>query len=151
MCRKDDELTGSVAPRQRVGSPTGIGNRAWICWWLASLLLAAGCQKSAESNQRFQIEHELSPNPARVGVVTLTISVTDASKPVTHAVIHIEADMSHAGMSPVFAEAKEIQPGRYQSQLAFGMAGDWVILVHGTLPDGEKLEQQFDVRGVQPN
>jgi hypothetical protein len=30
------------------------------------------------------------------------------------------------------------------------MAGDWVILLHGTLPDGEKLERQFDVREVGP-
>jgi hypothetical protein len=31
------------------------------------------------------------------------------------------------------------------------MAGDWVILLHVTLPDGKKLERQFDVRGVRPN
>jgi hypothetical protein len=31
------------------------------------------------------------------------------------------------------------------------MAGDWVILLHITLPDGRRLERQFDVRGVQPN
>src|SRR5580700_10836674 len=31
------------------------------------------------------------------------------------------------------------------------MAGDWVILLHGALRDGEKLERQFDVRDVRPN
>jgi hypothetical protein len=31
------------------------------------------------------------------------------------------------------------------------MAGDWVILLHIVLPDGQKLEQQFDVSGVRPN
>jgi hypothetical protein len=74
-----------------------------------------------------------------------------AAHPLTGAHIAIEADMSHAGMSPVFAEAKEVQPGRYQSQLSLGMAGDWVILLHGTLSNGEKLERQFDVRDVRPN
>jgi hypothetical protein len=63
--------------------------------------------------------------------------------------------MSHAGMSPLFAEAKETEPGRYVARLEFSMAGDWVILLHITLSDAKKLERQFDVRevrpGVQPN
>jgi len=59
--------------------------------------------------------------------------------------------MSHAGMSPRFAEAKETDLGRYETQVEFPMAGDWVILLHVRLPDGKKLERQFDVRGVRPN
>ena len=59
--------------------------------------------------------------------------------------------MSHPGMSPVFGEAKEVAPGQYQAQVTFAMAGDWVILLHVTLPDGKKLERQFEVRGVRPN
>jgi hypothetical protein len=31
------------------------------------------------------------------------------------------------------------------------MAGDWVILAHITLANGQKLERQVDVKGVQPN
>jgi hypothetical protein len=97
------------------------------------------------------VGHEITPQPARVGVVTITFTLADAdTKAVAGAHITIEADMSHAGMSPVFAEAREIEPGRYQSQLVLGMAGDWVILLHGALPGGEKFEQQFDVKGVRP-
>ena len=44
-----------------------------------------------------------------------------------------------------------IEPGRYQAHLRFEMAGDWVILLHVTLPGGEKLERLIDVRGVRPN
>ena len=65
--------------------------------------------------------------------------------------MRVEADMTHAGMSPVFADAKETQPGRYQAQLSLPMAGDWVLLLHGTLPGGEKLERQFEVSGVRAN
>jgi hypothetical protein len=54
-------------------------------------------------------------------------------------------------MAPVFAEAREIEPGRYQAHLRFEMAGDWVILLHVTLLGGQKLERQFDVRDVRPN
>lgn len=59
--------------------------------------------------------------------------------------------MAHAGMAPVFADAQEIDPGRYQARLTLGMAGDWVILLHIVLRDGQKLEHQFDVSGVRPN
>jgi len=58
--------------------------------------------------------------------------------------------MTHAGMSPVFAESQEVQPGHYRSQLSLQMAGDWVILLHGTLAGGKKLEQQFDLPDVRP-
>lgn len=54
-------------------------------------------------------------------------------------------------MSPGFAEAKELEAGRYKAPLEFQMAGDWVILLHVTLPDGTKLERQIEVMGVRPN
>jgi YtkA-like len=77
--------------------------------------------------------------------------LSDATgKPITGARIAIEADMSHAGMSPFFADAKETERGRYQAQVEFQMAGDWVILLHVTLPGGNKVERQIDVRGVGP-
>jgi transcriptional regulator GlxA family with amidase domain len=78
--------------------------------------------------------------------------LTDAgNRPLTGAEIAVEADMSHAGMNPVFAQANEVQPAHYESHLSLAMAGDWVILLHGRLPNGEKLERQFDVRDVRPN
>ena len=87
-----------------------------------------------------------------MGVNTVTLRVADAAaRPVMGARIGMEADMSHPGMSPVFGEAKEIEPGQYRGQLEFGMAGDWVILLHVVLPGGQKLERQIDVRDVRPN
>ena len=58
--------------------------------------------------------------------------------------------MSHAGMVPVFADAVELEPGRYRSNLQLTMAGDWVVLVHLTLPDGLKVVRQFEIEGVAP-
>jgi hypothetical protein len=85
-------------------------------------------------------------------VETVSFKLADAAaRPVTGARIAIEADMSHAGMVPQFAEAKEAEPGRYQAHLRFEMAGDWVILLHVTLSGGKKLERQIDVKGVRPN
>jgi YtkA-like protein len=98
------------------------------------------------------MDHEISPQPARVGPIVLTFRLADsAAKAVTGAHIALEAEMSHAGMSPVFGEAKEIEPGQYQAHLMFEMAGDWTILLHVILPGGQKLERQIEVRGVRPN
>jgi hypothetical protein len=123
--------------------------------WLAGIvcaasLLQASCSRPVASSAFVAIEYEISPKPIRVGSAILKLS--DASgKPVTGAHIAIETDMSHAGMSPGFAEAKEAEAGHYQAQLKFQMAGDWVILLHGTLPEGTKLERQIDLRGVRPD
>jgi YtkA-like len=118
----------------------------------AAISLGVGCQRPVERPPDLKIEHEITPRPLRVGPVTVTLAVTDgSSKPVSGVQLKIEADMSHPGMRPVFADAAETKAGRYQAHLSLGMAGDWIILVHGTLPGGKKLERQFEVSGVQPN
>jgi hypothetical protein len=125
--------------------------------WLAGIacaasLLITSCSRPAEAPPAIEIEHAISPQPARVGPATVNLKLADgAGQTITGAHIALEADMSHPGMSPLFAEAKETEPGRYQAHLEFQMAGDWVILLHVTLPDGKKLERQIDVRGVRPN
>jgi len=117
----------------------------------ASVLLIAGCSRPAESLPAVEIEYAISPRPAQVGPATVSFKLADgAGKAIKGAQIAIEADMSHPGMSPLFAQANEIEPGRYEARLEFKMAGDWIILLHVTLPDGKKLERQIDLRGVRP-
>jgi hypothetical protein len=118
----------------------------------AVTLFVTGCSPPADSTSAVTIEHEISPTPARIGPVVVTLRLADrAAKPITGARIALEADMSHAGMSPVFGEAEEIEPGRYQAHLTFEMAGDWTILLHVVLPRGQKLEHRINVSGVRPN
>lgn len=117
---------------------------------LCASLLAPGCGGRPAPRAPVIVEHEVTPRPPRVGTATITLSVADDDgRPLGGASVRLEGDMSHAGMSPVFAEARESEPGRYRAALEFTMAGDWVVLVHLTLPDGSKVEQQFDVKGVQ--
>jgi len=97
------------------------------------------------------VAHEVTPQPPRAGQVTITLRVTDAlGKPLSGAHINLEGNMSHAGMAPVFADAAEAEPGRYRANMKLTMAGDWVMLVHLTLPDGAKVERQFEIKGVAP-
>jgi hypothetical protein len=127
-------------------------SRVWAVLLAFAVLLTAGCSRQEDQQQPITIDHEISPSPAHAGPAVITLRLTDgAGKPVTGAHIAVESDMTHAGMAPAFGEAKEIEAGRYQTNLTFQMAGDWVILLHITLANGQKLERQFDVPGVQPN
>jgi hypothetical protein len=114
-----------------------------------SLVLAQACSRQSEPASDLTVTHEVSPQPPRVGPLTITLRLADASgQPTTGVNIKLEGNMSHAGMTPVFAGAKETEPGRYSSTLELSMAGDWYVVVHMTLPDGRKLEHQFEIKGV---
>jgi YtkA-like len=117
----------------------------------AAALIAAGCRGPAGVAQGVLVEHEISPRPPRVGPAVFNLRMKEAasSKPLGGARVRLEGNMTHAGMTPVFAEAKEAEPGSYRATLQFTMGGDWVVTVHAALPDGRRLERQFDVKGVR--
>jgi hypothetical protein len=128
------------------------GCRKFLLLAFAVAWVLTGCSRPPNSTSAVTMVHEISPQPARIGPIVLTFRLADsAAKAVTGAHIALEAEMSHAGMSPVFGEAKEIEPGQYQAHLTFGMAGDWIVLLHVILPGGQTLERQIEVRGVRPN
>ena len=118
----------------------------------AATLFAVSCIGSSAPQSGIVVQHEIAPQPPKVGPATLTLKLTDDSaKPLSGARVTLESNMTHAGMTPVFAEAKEAEPGRYLATLEFNMGGDWVVLVHAALPDGRKIERRLDVRGVRAN
>ncbi len=119
---------------------------------LLSVLLAAGCHRTVVSTSDIVIVHEITPRPLRVGLTTVALGLTDhSSRPVTAAHVTLEADMSHPGMAPVFADTAEVAPGHYQGSLDLNMPGDWAVLVHVRMQNGERVERQIDVKGVEPN
>lgn len=107
-------------------------------------MFMTACSGTANSSRTITIEHEISPEPARIGPAVVNFRLVDpAGKTIRGARVAVEADMSHAGMSPVFGEAREIEPGRYQAHLGFEMAGDWVILLHITCPAEKSWNARF--------
>jgi YtkA-like len=113
-------------------------------------LAAIGCRRVSDTVKDISVREKIDPQPVRVGNATIAIQLADASaRPVTHARISVEGDMSHPGMSPVFGTATETSPGVYTAHLDFNMGGDWVVLSHIVLPDGRKMERQIDVSGVE--
>ena len=113
------------------------------------LTLSFACQKTAKPPD-IALQYEIAPQPPRVGATTIDLKLTDKSGgPVGGARVDLEGNMSHAGMSPVSSEAKEIETGKYRGTLQLTMAGDWIVLVHITLPEGQKLERQIELSGVR--
>jgi len=114
-----------------------------------SLLLTA-CGEKEESLPDISVELTVSPDPATVGPATVVVTLHDADEQAMGgAEMELEGTMTHAGMTPVFADAVETATGQYKAELEFTMGGDWVIIVRATLPDGRSLERQIDVPGVQ--
>jgi YtkA-like protein len=114
-------------------------------------LLLAGCWKKASTIPNVVMSHDVAPMPPKVGPAKITVRLTDAAgKPIAGARVSLEGNMTHPGMRPVFGEAGELGSGRYQAPIQFTMGGDWIILVRINLPDGQKFEREFEVRGVQP-
>ena len=116
---------------------------------LLILLLAFACQKTAKPPD-ITLQYEIAPQPPRVGAATIDLKLTDKNgAAVGGARVDLEGNMSHAGMAPVSVEAKEMETGKYRGTLQLTMAGDWIVLVHITLPDGQKLQRQIELSGVR--
>jgi hypothetical protein len=111
-------------------------------------VFVVGCTNSSQKSI-LVTEASIAPQPTRVGPITVNFKLANASTPLTGAHVSLEGDMTHAGMAPVFGDAKEISPGQYQGRLTLNMGGDWVVLLHITLPGGRKVERQINVSGVQ--
>lgn len=117
---------------------------------LFTVVLLTGCGRGQTSDvSEIGIDLSVTPDPPTAGPATLVLTLTDEDdQPISGAEIALEGNMSHAGMTPVFTQAEEMEPGRYEAPLEFTMGGDWFIIVSATLPDGRQLERQIDVPGV---
>jgi hypothetical protein len=114
------------------------------------LAIVQGCSYRNETAPDLTLTHEVSPQPPRTGQVTITLRLTDTSgTAVTGARIKLEWNMSHAGMAPVFADAKEIEPGRYQANMELSMAGDWYVSARVTLAGGRQFDREIEIKGVR--
>ncbi|HWY87265.1 MAG TPA: FixH family protein [Gemmataceae bacterium] len=126
--------------------------RAFPALVILAVLPGHGCYRSAETPDRLDVNLRLviQPDPPRVGPALTTVQLTDTGgAPVKGATLRLEGNMSHAGMKPSFASAREVEPGKYEATLDITMGGDWFVLISGTLADGSKLNRKVDVPRVK--
>ena len=116
-----------------------------------SLSCLAGCAP-ADPAEAVRVSWTLEPSPPVVGeAIAIHLTLRDAAqKPVTGARVRLEGMMSHPGMAPVTAAIVERGNGTYEAALRFTMAGDWILVVSGQLPDGVPFRKQVEITGVRP-
>ncbi len=122
---------------------------------LLAVALLAGCRGEAPpGDPSLVMELGISPTPPGVGPARLIITLEDtAGAPISGADIVVEGNMSHAGMAPVLDTARMESPGRYLVEdFRFTMAGDWVLTLEATLPDGRVtvLREETNVMSPPP-
>ena len=102
--------------------------------------------------EAIRVSWTLDPSPPVAGTpIVARLTLRDAAqKPITGARLRLEGLMSHPGMAPVSAAITERGNGDYDAPLQFTMAGDWILLVTGELPDGTPLKKQIEITGVRP-
>ncbi len=131
---------GSAASR-----PQTRGGRRHPLWALAplaltALLLLVACDPPddrADADPRRSIGVALATTPAAVGAAVVEVRPLLDDVPVEGATVQVVGDMTHAGMAPVQAAAQPDPDGAYRTEdFAFTMAGDWVLSIDVTYPDG---------------
>jgi hypothetical protein len=141
-------MVGMDTRSRKITDPVQIvAARRWL--GLLLVLLLASCGRGGKDLPDVAVELIIEPSPPQIGPAVITATLRDAEgQPLAGSTVELEATMSHAGMVPVFAQAMEVAPGRYEASLEFTMGGDWFILVHANLPDGRAMERKIDVPGV---
>lgn len=126
--------------------------RSILLFWSLIGLMAGACggRPAAED---LHVDWSLSPAPPIVGLpAMLEITLRDRDcVPIAGAHLEIEGHMSHPGMAPVLAPMEERGGGAYRARVALPMAGDWIVVLKGTLPDGRPVNHRIDIANVQPS
>ena len=111
--------------------------RALIVLALALALVACAPPSEGDADPRRPITVALLEQPARVGPAVVEVRPQFDGAAVSGAAVRVVGDMTHAGMVPVVADATDVGSGVYRTDdFLFDMAGDWVLSVDVTYPDG---------------
>jgi hypothetical protein len=79
------------------------------------------------------------------------VFLLDGDAGVEGASVEVVGDMTHAGMEPVISDAPMVDPGLHRTDaFRFTMAGDWILTVTATLPDGATVREEAFVNVSAP-
>ncbi len=113
-------------------------------------MVSVGCGRSAQADpttlDTYRVTLAIEPSPTVVGPGALVVTLRDSARqPVDGARLDVKADMSHAGMAPVFASTSQSSAGVYRVPVDWSMAGDWYVDLTFTLPDGKRVARRYPV------
>ena len=135
-----------MAPEALAGGVTA-GFIASCCF--AACCLTTGCSRAASD---VKVTVKIEPTSPVAGVATNVYVALqhENGDTVSGAKVHLEAHMTHPGMAPVTSEAIERRDGAYEARLHLSMAGEWIFVVTGELPDGRRVKREIKVPDVRP-
>jgi hypothetical protein len=126
--------------------------RPFLVMLALAVFLAPGCSRSSSAAKDVGFLLASDPKPPRAGRNAFTVTLTGpAGQPIPGAQVSLEGDMSHPGMSPAFASAREIAAGKYEAILDLNMLGDWTIIAHIQLRSGRTFDRETKFPNLQPN
>lgn len=116
---------------------------------LAALVILVGCRQESsitDSSEAVQINLTVEPSPPSIGEAVLIVTLQDEhGDSIQGAMVQVRGDMRHAGMAPEFGEIETANEGEYRIPFEWTMGGDWILTVTATLPNGETVEDTFEV------
>lgn len=132
----------------RVAGPRPAGGlrQASILAVLVAVCGTVGCTRPPDASA-IRASWDIDPAAPALAVparAILRLSDPDG-RPLTGASLQVEAHMTHPGMAPVVAPAAERAPGVYEAAVAFTMAGPWTLVATGTLDDGRRVMETYEL------
>lgn len=114
------------------------------------LLATSACRQDKSAADVPVVTVGVAPDPPIVGTVILEVAAKDASgRPVAGGAVRVEANMTHPGMTPTFADCRETTPGVYRGPLELTMPGDWQLEIEASFPGGAIVRKSLDLPGVR--
>lgn len=152
--RISPSMTTPLGPRLAHPASEEFSRIARILHLLLGLALLVGCsarKAATDGAPELEVQLTIEPSPALMGEAELIIVLSSpGGEPLSGAQIEVKGDMAHTGMTPVFGEAREAQPGVYLVPFEWTMAGEWHLTVSGELADGRKLLRTFQASVAMP-
>ncbi len=145
-----EDARGAVSPRSHYIPHVRSSAFFLAVLLITGLVLLGGCGRSQsaapQTQDNYQVTFATEPAQPLIGDGTVIVTVKDkAGQPVDGARLAIEANMNHAGMVPVNAEASGGQAGVYRVPLKWTMGGAWYVDVKITTAGGQTIERRFPV------
>jgi hypothetical protein len=86
------------------------------------------------------------PYPLTLGTTRLLLSLKETSGvPINNAVLDVTVTMKHDAMLPLSRRVSAGQDGTYAIPMEWPMAGQWLVEISASLPDGRQLSDQYEV------
>jgi hypothetical protein len=126
-----------------------LGSKA-VAGGVVAVLVACCSAACGRHSPAIQARWNITPSPPAAGTeLRIGLELRDTQgRPVNNARLRLEAHMSHPGMTPVTSDVIERSPGSYEARVRLPMAGDWRLVVAGTLGDGSRVTVDTQVPGV---